>query len=125
MPKRRRKPGHLRDQKTQPGTRKTSLYGLQCHGPQVQPGPRGSIEQHTQHKATSTGSRCVACHMPAIQRTVGNVNVRSHTFKFISPVATKQLGMPNPCTSCHTDRTPDWAIDALKTVADPVTVESG
>ena len=44
---------------------------LQCHGPQLQPGPRGTIEQHTQHKATSTGSRCVACHMPAIARTVG------------------------------------------------------
>jgi len=87
---------------------------LQCHGPQVQPGPRGTIEQHTQHKATSTGSRCVACHMPAIERTVGNVNVRSHTFKFISPVTTKRLGVPNPCTTCHTDRMPDWAIDALK-----------
>jgi hypothetical protein len=72
------------------------------------------MEQHTQHKATSTGSRCVACHMPAIERTVGNVNVRSHTFKFISPVTTKRLGVPNPCTTCHTDRTPDWAIDALK-----------
>jgi predicted CXXCH cytochrome family protein len=87
---------------------------LQCHGPQVQPGPRGTIEQHTQHKATSTGSRCVACHMPATARTVGNVNVRSHTFKFISPVTTKRLGVPNPCTTCHTDRMPDWAIDALK-----------
>jgi predicted CXXCH cytochrome family protein len=87
---------------------------LQCHGPQSTPGPRGTIEEHTQHKATSTGSRCVACHMPAIARTVGNVNVRSHTFKFISPVTTKRLGVPNACTSCHTDRMPDWAIEALK-----------
>jgi predicted CXXCH cytochrome family protein len=87
---------------------------LQCHNPQLQPGPRGSIEQHTQHKAGSTGSSCIACHMPAVARTVGNVNVRSHTFKFISPVATKRLGVPNACTSCHTDRMPDWAIDALK-----------
>ena len=87
---------------------------LQCHGPQLQPGPRGTIEQHTQHKATSTGSRCVACHMPAIARTVGNVSVRSHTFEVISPVTTKQLGVPNACTSCHTDRTPDWAIEAMK-----------
>jgi hypothetical protein len=53
--------------------------------------------------------------MPAIARTVGTVNVRSHTFKFISPVTTKRLGVPNACTSsCHTDRMPDWAIDALK-----------
>jgi predicted CXXCH cytochrome family protein len=87
---------------------------LQCHGPQLQAGPRGTLEQHTQHKAASTGSRCVACHMPAIARTVGNVSVRSHTFKFISPVTTKRLGVPNACTSCHTDRMPDWAIEALK-----------
>jgi hypothetical protein len=52
--------------------------------------------------------------MPAIERTIGNVSVRSHTFKFISPVTTKRLGVPNPCTTCHTDRIPDWAIDALK-----------
>lgn len=86
---------------------------LQCHGPQVQPGPRGTIEQHTQHKATSTGSRCVACHMPAIERTVGNVNVRSHTFKFISPAVSEREGIPNPCTSCHKDKSNQWALDAL------------
>ena len=52
--------------------------------------------------------------MPLIARTIGKVNVRSHTFKFISPAATEQTGVPNPCTSCHKDRTPQWAIDALK-----------
>jgi predicted CXXCH cytochrome family protein len=87
---------------------------LQCHGPQVQPGPRGTIEEHTHHAATSEASRCVACHMPLIARTVGNVNVRSHTFRFISPVTTERLGVPNPCTSCHTDRSTDWAIAELK-----------
>ena len=87
---------------------------LQCHGPQVQPGPRGTIEQHTQHKPGSEGSLCAACHMPLIARTVGNVNVRSHTFKFISPVTTERLGVPNPCTSCHKDRSTAWALEALK-----------
>ncbi len=88
---------------------------LQCHGPQLPAGPRGTLESHTQHASTSEGSRCVACHMPRIARTVGNVTVRSHTFKFISPVMTAQHGIPNPCTSCHTDRSTDWAIAALKT----------
>ena len=88
---------------------------LQCHDPQLQPGPRGTIEYHTQHAAGSEGSRCVACHMPLIARTVGDVNVRSHTFKFISPVTTERYGVPNPCTSCHTDRSTAWAIDELKT----------
>lgn len=88
---------------------------LDCHGPQLQPGPVGTLQFHTQHKADSEGSRCVACHMPAIARTVGDVNVRSHTFRFISPVETKQQGVPNACTSCHTDQSIEWAIEALKT----------
>lgn len=87
---------------------------LQCHGPQRQPGPSGTIEHHTQHSANSAGSRCVACHMPLNARTVGNVSVRSHTFKFISPSMTDRSGVPNPCTSCHADRSTEWAINALK-----------
>ena len=87
---------------------------LQCHDPRRQPGPPGTLEQHTQHAANSEGSKCIACHMPLIARTVGTVNVRSHTFKFISPSTTLQDGVPNPCTSCHKDRTPQWARDALK-----------
>ena len=87
---------------------------LQCHGPQLQPGPRGTIEQHTQHALKSEGSRCVACHMPLIARTIADVNVRSHTFRFISPVTTERLGVPSPCISCHQDRSSHWAIDALK-----------
>ena len=88
---------------------------LNCHGPQLQPGPRGSVEYHTQHKAESEGSQCVACHMPPIARTVGDVYVRSHTFKFISPAMTERYGIPNPCTSCHTDETRAWAVEALET----------
>lgn len=88
---------------------------LECHDPQLQPGPRGTIEHHTQHAADSEGSRCVACHMPAIARTVGDVNVRSHTFTFVTPAMTDRYGVPNPCTSCHADRTTAWATDALET----------
>ena len=44
-----------------------------------------------------------------------NVNVRSHTFKFIPPSATETLKIPTSCTSCHSDKTVEWAKDALKT----------
>jgi predicted CXXCH cytochrome family protein len=87
---------------------------LDCHGPQLQAGPVGTLEYHTQHKADSDGSRCVACHMPRIARTVGETNVRSHTFRFITPLETEQQGIPNPCTSCHTDQSTAWATAALK-----------
>ena len=87
---------------------------IECHNPQLQPGPRGTIEFHTQHLADSEGSSCIACHMPRIARTVGDISVRSHTFKFISPSTTERYGVPNPCTSCHTDQSLEWARDALR-----------
>jgi predicted CXXCH cytochrome family protein len=86
----------------------------QCHNPVLQPGPRGALEFHTQHAASSEGSKCVACHMPAVEQTIANVNVRSHTFKFVSPTMSEQYGVPNPCTSCHKDRSNEWANDALR-----------
>src|SRR6185312_15852806 len=59
---------------------------LTCHGPNTQNGPHAaSIEEHTHHKAGSTGSECVACHMPKIEQTIADVNVRSHTFRFVTP----------------------------------------
>ena len=86
-----------------------------CHQPQLQAGPANSLEIHTQHAADSDGSSCIACHMPQIARTVGNVNVSSHTFKFISPLDTERYGVPNPCTSCHADETNEWALAELRT----------
>ena len=51
--------------------------------------------------------------MPKIAKTVGDVNVRSHTFRFISPAATETYGVPNPCTLCHADQTNEWAAAEL------------
>jgi len=88
---------------------------LTCHGPSSPNGPHvASIEQHTHHKPESAGSQCVACHMPKIEQTIADINVRSHTFAFIKPELTDQFKIPNPCTSCHTDRSTDWARNALK-----------
>jgi predicted CXXCH cytochrome family protein len=88
---------------------------LTCHGPQSPNGPHAAtIEQHTHHRAGSAGSDCVNCHMPAIEQTIADVNVRSHTFKFISPALTDTLKVPNPCTTCHKDKSTAWALDALR-----------
>jgi hypothetical protein len=88
---------------------------LTCHGPKSPNGPHTStLEQHTHHKKNSAGSDCVGCHMPAIETQLADVNVRSHTFKFISPATTDSLKVPNPCTTCHTDKTTKWALDALR-----------
>ena len=85
----------------------------QCHGAQKQPGPKGTLEYHTRHAADSEGSKCVACHMPLIDNQIANVKVRSHTFRFITPDMTDKYGIPNPCNSCHTDKSTDWAREQL------------
>jgi predicted CXXCH cytochrome family protein len=87
---------------------------LQCHGPKSPNGPHGSIEAHTHHPEGSAGSDCVACHMPKIETTLGDVMVRSHTFRFISPALTEKYKIPNSCNTCHTDKSSKWALDQLK-----------
>jgi predicted CXXCH cytochrome family protein len=87
---------------------------LSCHGPNAQNGPHAaSIEAHTHHAPGSPGSQCVACHMPKIAQTIGNVNVASHTFHFVTPAETDTLGIPNACNACHKDKTPAWASAAI------------
>jgi len=96
--------------------RPANVVCLECHGPHSPNGPHAaSIEQHTHHKIASSGNECVACHMPKIEQTIANVNVRSHTFRFISPSETEQLKVPNACNVCHSDRSAKWAADVLRT----------
>jgi predicted CXXCH cytochrome family protein len=53
---------------------------LDCHGPNSPNGPRAaSISAHTHHEEASAGSDCIACHMPKIEQTLPDDNVRSHT----------------------------------------------
>lgn len=89
---------------------------LDCHSPTSPNGPHApTIEQHTHHKAGSPGNECIACHMPKIEQTIADVNVRSHTFRFVYPVTTDTLKVPNACNVCHSDKTTSWATTALKT----------
>jgi predicted CXXCH cytochrome family protein len=88
---------------------------LDCHGPTSPNGPHSAtLEEHTHHKAGSAGSQCAACHMPRIETEgVPGAMVRAHTFRFISPAMTDQYQIPNPCTSCHRDKSTAWANEAM------------
>jgi predicted CXXCH cytochrome family protein len=87
---------------------------LTCHGPKAPNGPHtATIEQHTHHRAGSAGNECVSCHMPKIEQTLGDVMVRSHTFKFIPPSVSDTLKVPNACVTCHKDKTNAWAAQTL------------
>ncbi len=89
---------------------------LDCHGPGSSNGPHETtLEGHTHHRTGSAGSQCIACHMPKIESEgVPGSFVRSHTFKFITPSMTDRYKMPNPCTSCHTNKTTAWATAELE-----------
>ncbi len=88
---------------------------LECHGPNSPNGPHAAtLEAHSHHKSQSAGNDCLACHMPKIEQTLPGDFVRSHTFKFIPPALTEQHKIPNPCTSCHADKSLEWAKQSLK-----------
>lgn len=89
---------------------------LDCHSTTSPNGPHvATMEQHTHHKDGSPGSQCVACHMPKIESEgVPGSFVSAHTFRFITPEMTDRYQMPNPCTSCHRDKSTSWAKNELK-----------
>ena len=88
---------------------------LDCHSPGSPNGPHtATLEQHTHHKAGSEGNECIACHMPKIEQTIADVNVRSHTFRFVSPAESEKMKIPNACNVCHADKSAAWASQALK-----------
>ena len=118
-----------------PHTARIKLPGnwlcLQCHGGARADAPVINPVQHSHHAvigwnaqgvatnndlaaftaATSrhTGGDCVDCHMPQtiyMQRHARH----DHGFTSPDPRLTKELGIPNACNRCHTDRPVDWAI---------------
>ena len=92
---------------------------LDCHGPNSPSGPHApTLEAHTHHKTGSKGSECIECHMPKIAQTIGDVNVRSHSFRFVSPGLSESQKVPNACNACHADKPPQWAAEALKSWTD-------
>jgi predicted CXXCH cytochrome family protein len=80
----------------------------QCHRDIEGP----ALEAHTRHRAASTGSRCIECHMSDVNWRL-LTRRRDHTFAPPVPEMTAAYGVPNACTTCHDDRTPEWAIRAM------------
>ncbi|MFZ4763368.1 MAG: tetratricopeptide repeat protein [Roseimicrobium sp.] len=103
-----------------PHTAKTIATGnalcMRCHvgsTPQFPKAPVINILAHTFHQAESTGSQCINCHMP--QTTYMQRHPRhDHGFTIPDPLLTKELGIPNACNKCHTDKDVDWSIAAVE-----------
>ena len=75
----------------------------QCHMPQ-----KFDVAEHHHHEPASAGAQCANCHMPA--KTYMGVDVRhDHSFRVPRPDLTLELGVPNTCSQCHTNQSPEWA----------------
>jgi len=70
------------------------------------------LEAHTFHKADSAGSRCIGCHMSDVNWRL-LIRRRDHTFQPPVPENTAQFGIPNACTTCHDNRSPEWAAKQM------------
>jgi formate-dependent nitrite reductase cytochrome c552 subunit len=74
---------------------------------------RQEVAEHTHHRADSTGSSCMNCHMP--YTTYGLLKtIRSHQISNPSVKATLDTGRPNACNLCHLDKTLAWTATYLE-----------
>ena len=80
---------------------------LQCHAP-----ARYDAPAHTLHQDKSPGAACATCHMPTATYMVIDPR-HDHSLRIPRPDLSVTLGVPNPCTSCHRDRSPAWAAGVL------------
>jgi Flp pilus assembly protein TadD len=70
------------------------------------------VPEHHHHDPGTRGASCIECHMPA--RTYMVVDPRrDHSFRVPRPDLSTDLGTPNACNGCHSDRTTEWARAAV------------
>ncbi|WP_245155568.1 multiheme c-type cytochrome [Paracoccus ravus] len=68
--------------------------------------------EHHFHMEGSAGAECRNCHMTE-QTYMGNDERADHSFRIPRPDLAKATGAPDACTSCHKDRTADWAAETI------------
>jgi len=78
---------------------------LECHGPKSPNGPHEPALSPHAPSRRQHGERLPRLSHAQIEQTLSEDFVRAHTFRFITPAETEQYKIPNPCTSCHTDKT--------------------
>jgi Flp pilus assembly protein TadD len=81
----------------------------QCHTP-----AKYATATHIRHSGTNPPPDCASCHMPA--RTYMVVDRRhDHSFRVPRPDLSAKVGTPNACNDCHSDKSPEWAANAIET----------
>jgi tetratricopeptide (TPR) repeat protein len=83
-----------------------NLVCMQCHTPEH------NTSTHTFHATGSAGAECKNCHMPG-KAYMGNDMRFDHTFRVPRPDLSVKYNMPNACNNCHTNKSAQWASDAV------------
>lgn len=89
-----------------------------CHD-----GSRYDTRSHHLHDESSEGARCVECHMPATTYMVVDAR-RDHSLRVPRPDLSRDIGTPNACNRCHSDRPAAWAAEELARRGRPPTPQS-
>lgn len=81
---------------------------LNCHA-----AGKFDTDKHHFHKAGTEGAKCSECHMPPRNYMVVDPR-HDHSFRIPRPDLSVQLGTPNACNRCHTDKDAAWAAAQVK-----------
>ncbi|MBW7840515.1 MAG: tetratricopeptide repeat protein [Chitinophagaceae bacterium] len=77
------------------------------------------MPSHTFHAVNTAGALCKSCHMPT-ETYMGNDVRHDHFFRAPRPDLTVKYGMPNACNQCHSDKSAQWAANAVEKWYGPV-----
>ncbi|MCB0583807.1 MAG: tetratricopeptide repeat protein [Phaeodactylibacter sp.] len=71
------------------------------------------LPEHHFHVQGTDGASCINCHMPG-KYYMGNDFRRDHSLRVPRPDLSVQFGVPNACNGCHSDKSPEWAAEAVR-----------
>lgn len=81
---------------------------LQCHAASAFDSPA-----HHHHPAGSAGAKCANCHLPTTTYMVVDPR-HDHSLRVPRPDLSAQLGTPNACNGCHSNRDARWAASQVR-----------
>ncbi|MVT67300.1 tetratricopeptide repeat protein [Bradyrhizobium pachyrhizi] len=81
---------------------------LQCHA-----SDKYEVATHTHHDGATPKVTCASCHMPVSTYMVIDKR-HDHSLRIPRPDLSVKLGTPNACNDCHTDKSAQWAADAVE-----------
>lgn len=86
---------------------------MSCHGAPTRRGALAIDRASHRGHANDAAVGCVDCHMPRVT-VMERDRRRDHRFSSPDPLLSRELGVPNACLACHTDRDHAWSLAAVE-----------